>query len=140
MLSEMEQVVTKMLFESYGVGKYCDSHIGSITYLLRFNGYRVPGFNDTTVAAQTHTDKSFLTVLDQNQVNGLEVKLKDDQFVAIDFLPSTFVVMAGDGLLVGHPNSCFQLLETVLEELKMLVIYVHSVYANNKKYNYLYKL
>ncbi|XP_059636057.1 deoxypodophyllotoxin synthase-like [Cornus florida] len=34
LVSELEQVVKRMVFESYGVGKYYDSHIGSTTYLL----------------------------------------------------------------------------------------------------------
>ncbi|KAL3537046.1 hypothetical protein ACH5RR_000412 [Cinchona calisaya] len=105
LLSGLEQVVTKMVFESYGLGKQlCDSHIGCTTHLLRFNSYRVPGLNETSVGAQPHTDKSFITILDQNQVNGLEVKLKDDQWIAVDLLPSSFVVMAGDGLLAWSNN------------------------------------
>lgn len=92
-----------MVFESYGVEKLkCDSHIDSITYVLRFNRYVAPGVDEKTVNAVPHTDKSLITILAPSQVNGLEVNLKDEQWIPVDFLPSSFIVMAADALMVGY--------------------------------------
>jgi hypothetical protein len=95
-------MVSRMIHESYGVEKYYDSHIGSTTYLLRVLKNRVPQGNEPNIAFVTHTDKSFTTILHQNQVNGLEVETKDGNWINVEFSPSSFVVIAGDALMVGH--------------------------------------
>ncbi|KAL6334385.1 hypothetical protein AAG906_014787 [Vitis piasezkii] len=56
-------------FESYGVGKYYDSHLEPMTYLLR------------------------------NQVKGLEVETKDGEWISLELSPSSFAVIAGDALV-----------------------------------------
>lgn len=102
-VSKLDQLVTRMLFESYGVEKYYDSHIGSTSYLLRFNGYRVPQDNEKNLlGAMPHTDASFTSILQQNEVQGLEVQSRDGAWNSVDFPSSSFVVMAGDALLVSQ--------------------------------------
>lgn len=108
LLSELEQVVTRMVYESYGIKKQYNNNNRNncMNYLLRFNKYRVPasgnGERETgSVGSMVHTDKSFLTILDQNHVNGLEIKTKDDRWICVDFMPSSLVVMAGDGFMVS---------------------------------------
>lgn len=105
LVSELEQMVNKMVFHSYGVEKLCDSHIESTTYLLRFMKYRQPQKEETNIGAYCHTDKSFITILHQNQVNGLEIRTKDGEWKSVQFPPSSFIVMAGDALLVGLNSS-----------------------------------
>jgi hypothetical protein len=51
---------------------------------------------------QTHTDKTFISILHQNEVNVLEVKTKDGDWIALELSPSSFVVMVGDKLSVCH--------------------------------------
>lgn len=101
MVSEMEKLVKRMVFESYGVEKYYDSHIASTTYLLRGMKYRIPEMGEQNIGAEAHTDKSFFTILHQNGVNGLEIKAKkDDHWIGLQFNPNSFLVMAGDACLV----------------------------------------
>jgi hypothetical protein len=102
LVSELEQMVVRMVFESYGVYQHHDSHKESTTYLFRMMKYRGPEKNEANVGCDAHTDKSFITVLHQNQVSGLEVKSKDGQWMGFKPSPSSFIVMAGDALLVGH--------------------------------------
>ncbi|KAF8011703.1 hypothetical protein BT93_J2089 [Corymbia citriodora subsp. variegata] len=98
-VSELEQMVKTMVFESYEVKKYYGSHVASSTYLLRFMKYRAPDMNETSRGCDIHTDKSFMTILHQNQVQGLEVKTKDGDWIAFEPSPSSFLVMAGDAFL-----------------------------------------
>ncbi|XP_057502886.1 probable 2-oxoglutarate-dependent dioxygenase AOP1 [Actinidia eriantha] len=104
LVSQLEHMVSRMVFESYGVDKYYESHIGSINYLLRVMKYRAPYVGETNVGAISHTDKSFITILHQNQVNGLEVQTKDGKWIGFESSPSSFVVMAGDAFLAWSNN------------------------------------
>jgi isopenicillin N synthase-like dioxygenase len=45
-----------------------------------------------------HTDFSFMTILAQDKVGGLEVKLNDGQWVDAPYIPNTFVLNAGNVL------------------------------------------
>ncbi|KAJ0007805.1 hypothetical protein Pint_29961 [Pistacia integerrima] len=95
-----DQMVTRMVFESYGVEKYYDSYKNSITYLLRVLKNRFPKGDEPNLGFVTHTDKSFTTILHQNQINGLEIDTRDGQKINVDFSsPSSFVVIAGDAFM-----------------------------------------
>lgn len=94
-------MVKRMVFERYGVKKYYDSHVASATYFLRLMKYRAPEMNETNQGCHVHTDKSFMTILHQNQVDGLELKTKDGEWIAFESSPTSFLVMAGDAFLVG---------------------------------------
>ncbi|KAJ0006680.1 hypothetical protein Pint_30626 [Pistacia integerrima] len=111
-----------MVFESYGVEKYYDSFNESSTYLLRLMKYRLPETNEPNLGCDVHTDKSFITILHQNEVNGLEIKTQDGDWIGFDPTPSSFIVMAGDALLAwsnGRIHSA-----------------VHRVVMNGKKPRY----
>ncbi|XP_022777201.1 2-oxoglutarate-dependent dioxygenase AOP3-like [Durio zibethinus] len=100
LVSELDRMVKKMVFESYGVGKYYDSHIQSTDYLLRLIKYRVPLVDEHDIdGCPDHTDKSFLTILHDNQVAALQIKTKDGNWIGVEPSGSMFVVMAGDAFL-----------------------------------------
>ncbi|KAK2975773.1 hypothetical protein RJ640_014596, partial [Escallonia rubra] len=99
LVSELEQIVKRMVFQSYGVGKY-GSETGSYTYLLKLMKYKVPTEGESNIGVEAHQDKSFLTILHSNQVNGLEVQTKDGEWIGLEPRPSSFVVMAGDAFMV----------------------------------------
>ena len=98
---ELDKMVTKMIFESYGVEKYYNSHADSITYLLRILKNKAPQSPDPTLCLVDHTDKSFTTMIYQDHINGLELKTKNGQWIQVDnSSPSSFVVIAGDAFKV----------------------------------------
>ncbi|CAI9114061.1 OLC1v1014680C1 [Oldenlandia corymbosa var. corymbosa] len=99
-VAKLDEMVIRMLFESYGAEKHSESHIDSSTYLLRYLKYRAPEMNETSMAFPSHTDKSFLTILYQNHVSGLEIKTRDGVWMNVNFPPKSFVVMAGDACQV----------------------------------------
>ncbi|KAL7099784.1 hypothetical protein ACP275_09G107400 [Erythranthe tilingii] len=103
-VAELERMVIKMLFESYGVKKHIESHIEDTTYLLRFLKYRAPEEGESNMAFPSHTDKSFVTILYQNHISGLEIKARDGEWINVSFPPSSFVVMAGDACKAWSNN------------------------------------
>ncbi|KAI6689995.1 hypothetical protein NL676_026823 [Syzygium grande] len=81
----------------------CDSHTESTTYTLRILKYKKLGENEGGINPLPHTDKSFLSILYQNSLRGLEVMTKDIEWAAFEPSPSSFMVMAGDAS-VGWSN------------------------------------
>ena len=106
-VSELEQMVKRMVFESYGVEKYYNSHFESTTYLFRLIKYRVPSeINESNVGCHVHTDKSFITILHQNEVEGLEFKTKDgDCWIGFEPSPSSFLGSHHTKLKASPPSS-----------------------------------
>lgn len=114
-MSELVQTVTRMLFESYSLGKeHCDSHVESASYLLRYLCYRKPDNEEDKVAFVTHTDKSFISILHQNHVRGLELQMGDGNWVGFEPSPTSFVVLAGDACMVGNLVLLFSILLNTL--------------------------
>ncbi|MED6213913.1 hypothetical protein PIB30_098052 [Stylosanthes scabra] len=102
LLGEIDRVTKKMIFESYGVDtQRFNSFIESTNYLLRCLKYRTPHNDETDLGMQPHTDLTMQSVLHQlNRMEGLEVKLKNGEWLVLDPSPSFFVVMAGDAFKV----------------------------------------
>ena len=106
-VSELEKLVKRMVFDSYGVAKkHYDSHVESTTFLLRLIKYKSPQeISKEEVGCDPHTDKTFITILHQDEVDGLEILSKDgDHWIGFEPSPSSFLVMAGDGFLVRQNN------------------------------------
>nr|AFK40822.1 unknown [Medicago truncatula] len=98
-LTELDQIIRKMILESLGVEKYLEEHMNSTNYLLRVMKYKGPQTSDTKLGLSTHSDKNVVTILYQNQVEGLEVMTKDGQWIS--YKPSSsgsFVAMIGDSI------------------------------------------
>lgn len=98
-LSELESLITRMVFQSLGVEKYLDSHTKSLNHSIRAMRYKSPMTQEPQVGASSHCDKNFLTILQQNHVNGLEVQMKDGRWSPVAPSASTLVVMVGESLL-----------------------------------------
>ncbi|KAI5327713.1 hypothetical protein L3X38_027109 [Prunus dulcis] len=84
-MEELDQVVTRMVFENYGIQKYHDDHTQSTVSNLRFTKYK---------------DKTITTILHQNHVN---------EWIGFDPLPSSCLFLAGDGFQAwsnGRIRSC----------------------------------
>jgi isopenicillin N synthase-like dioxygenase len=102
-VGDLDQMVQRMIFESYGLEKYYDPHNESTYYLLRLMKYRVPETNESNIGFRAHTDKSFTAIIHQIYIDGLEIATKDDEWIACELLPYSFVFFAGDALLVCYP-------------------------------------
>ncbi|KAI3803426.1 hypothetical protein L1987_31577 [Smallanthus sonchifolius] len=97
-LSKLDQMVRIMVLESLGLEKYVDEHMGSTNYLLRVMKYKGPETDDSKLGLNSHTDKNIVTILHQNQVDGLEVQTKSGDWIKVKPSPNSFIVMIGDSL------------------------------------------
>ncbi|CAL0299491.1 unnamed protein product [Lupinus luteus] len=99
-LVELDHVVKRMIFESYGLEKKkLESLLESVDYVLRGYKYRTPKEGESNLGVAPHSDTAFLTILNQ-KVEGLGVKLKDGEWFEVDASPSLYLVMGGDALAV----------------------------------------
>ncbi|KAK4481905.1 hypothetical protein RD792_012817 [Penstemon davidsonii] len=95
-LSELDQIVRRMVVESLGLEKYMDEHMDSTNYLVRVQKYDSPKSNETKLGLTSHTDKNIVTILYQNEVKGLEVYTKDGHCITVEPTLNSFTVMIGD--------------------------------------------
>ncbi|XP_050286345.1 probable 2-oxoglutarate-dependent dioxygenase AOP1 [Quercus robur] len=98
-LSKLDQIVRRMILEGLDLEKYLEEHMWSTNYLLRVMKYKGPQTSETKIGLTAHTDKNIVTILYQNQVEGLEVETKDGEWINVKPSPDSFTVMIGDSLL-----------------------------------------
>ncbi|XP_073298391.1 probable 2-oxoglutarate-dependent dioxygenase AOP1 [Primulina huaijiensis] len=95
-LSELDQIVRKMVLESLELEKYVDEQIQSTNYLIRVQKYDPPKSHETELGLPAHTDKNMVTILYQNEAKGLEVQTKDGRWISAQSSPNSFIVMTGE--------------------------------------------
>ncbi|OMP00170.1 Oxoglutarate/iron-dependent dioxygenase [Corchorus olitorius] len=105
--SGLEKKIRRMILESFGVEKYTDELIDSTNYTLRLIKYEgKPQSNEPSLLA--HCDQSMVTLLYQNEVNGLEIQTKHGEWINVKPSQNSFVVITGESLdvwLNGRLNS-----------------------------------
>lgn len=100
---ELSFIILKMILEGYGLPKQYTSDIEQMKSSSNFRlmKYKVPQnaeFCET--ALLPHTDKSALTILCENEVQGLEVLTKSNKWIPLKIPQEGFVVIIGDVLKV----------------------------------------
>ncbi|KAM6602193.1 hypothetical protein CsatA_021802 [Cannabis sativa] len=102
-LEEIYEIVMRMVFEKYGVdqGDRFESFKNSSFHLLRMVKYKVREKGDSNVALIDHRDSTILSILHQNQINGLQIKTKNGHWIPVlkPNSTSSFIVLAGEGLM-----------------------------------------
>ncbi|PHT51893.1 hypothetical protein CQW23_06355 [Capsicum baccatum] len=99
---ELDQMVKMMVLESLGLTNYVnDEFLEPNNFYLRFSHYKAPtqGQNiGNKVGLSGHTDVTVLSIISQNQVNGLQVFKKngEDQWIDVNIAPNSFLVLSGD--------------------------------------------
>ncbi|KAL0642497.1 hypothetical protein Bca4012_040787 [Brassica carinata] len=98
---ELDVMARRMIMESFGIEKYLDEHLNSTYYVLRLMKYTSAPDDDveeTKVGLLSHTDKSITTILHQYEVDGLEIKTKDEKWIKVKPSQHCFIIMVGDFL------------------------------------------
>ncbi|XAR50600.1 hypothetical protein NMG60_11004962, partial [Bertholletia excelsa] len=96
LLSELDVITRTMVLESLGLEKYLDEHMESTNYLFRVMKYEGPQARETKLGLISHTDKNIVTILHQNQVEGLEVQTKYGDWISLKPSPDSFIALIGD--------------------------------------------
>ncbi|KAK7377269.1 hypothetical protein VNO80_02691 [Phaseolus coccineus] len=100
-LLDLSLEILKMIVEGYGLPKEYSSEIEELQSCSNFRlmKYKVGENGEVCeTALLPHTDKSALTILCENQVEGLEVLTKSNQWVPVKIPQEGFVVIVGDVL------------------------------------------
>ncbi|KAK8608669.1 hypothetical protein V6N13_024083 [Hibiscus sabdariffa] len=98
--TRLEKTIRRMILEIFGMDKYVDEHIDSTNYLLKLMKYKAPQTSEPTVGAVAHNDMNTLTILYQNEVDGLQVQSKAGEWIDVEPSPDSFVVMVGESLYI----------------------------------------
>lgn len=95
---ELNLMIVKMVFESFGMEKYYELHAENNSGTLRMIKYNVvPPITDLpTVGVPSHADKIFLTILCQNEVQVLELQSKEGNWDQVMIPVGSFIVFVGD--------------------------------------------
>lgn len=95
-LREVDEMVRTMVIESLNLEKYMEEHMDLTSYLIRVMKYRAPEKDESNVGLLSHADKNMLTILHQNEVEGLQVQKKDGEWIKVKLSSNSFVVMVGE--------------------------------------------
>ncbi|OMP00231.1 Isopenicillin N synthase [Corchorus olitorius] len=100
--SGLEKKIRRMILESFGVEKYTDELIDSTNYMLRLMKYegRQPHSQTNEPTLPAHNDPNMVTLLYQNEVNGLEIQTKHGEWISVKPSPDSFIVMISESLSV----------------------------------------
>ncbi|MCD9645552.1 hypothetical protein HAX54_034550 [Datura stramonium] len=99
-LVELDEMVKRMVLESLGVKNYIDEFLDLSSFLLRLTNYKAAqGEDGNRPGIGDHTDGNFLTIISQNQVNGLQILKKNGEWIDVNISPNSFVVLSGDSFM-----------------------------------------
>jgi len=100
-LSELDYTIQKMVFRSFGVERYLDSHAAWTVHSLRLLRYGAPELEEVRPGGIIHYDPNSVTMLQQNHVNGLEVETKHGDWIKVAPSASSTIVMLGESFHVS---------------------------------------
>jgi len=101
-MQELNFLVMKMIYESFGIEKLYDSFLEEITSILKVMKYKVPPSDtESAIGLVAHTDKNAITILCQNEVQGLEVQTKNGDWAQVMVPENAFTAIVGDTVKVN---------------------------------------
>ncbi|XP_061964368.1 probable 2-oxoglutarate-dependent dioxygenase AOP1 [Populus nigra] len=96
-MQELNFLVMKMIYESFGIEKLYDSFLEETTSILKVMKYKVPPSDtESAIGLVAHTDKNAITILCQNEVQGLEVQTKNGDWAQVMVPENAFTAIVGD--------------------------------------------
>ncbi|XP_060200949.1 probable 2-oxoglutarate-dependent dioxygenase AOP1 [Lycium barbarum] len=102
LLMELDEMVKKMILESLGMINYIDEFLDpNSSFYFRFTRYKAPKSDEdrNKLGLIGHTDGNFMTIISQNQVNGLQILKKNGEWIDANVSPNSYVVLSGDSFM-----------------------------------------
>nr|AHW42464.1 GA3ox2 [Pinus tabuliformis] len=99
-MKDLASKLMSLILESLGLRQRDYSWGGDNCAALQMNHYPSCPRPAQTMGMAEHTDSTFLTVLYQGSVQGLQIKRSDGMWTVVPAIPNAFVVNAGDLLQV----------------------------------------
>ncbi|XP_055808348.1 probable 2-oxoglutarate-dependent dioxygenase AOP1, partial [Solanum dulcamara] len=113
-LVELDEMVKRMVLESLGLYIYVDEFLDLSSFLLRLTNYTAAqGEDGNKLGIGEHTDGNFLTIISQNQVNGLQILKKNGEWIDVNSSSNSFVVLSGDSFMHGTNDRLYSPLHRV---------------------------
>lgn len=99
-MMELNLIILRMILESFGLGDHYESHAQNTTSAFRFMKYKAPPPSNinNALGLVPHTDKNTLTILCQNDVQGLEILTKQGKWAEVMVPKEAVMVFVGDAL------------------------------------------
>ncbi|TYI48397.1 hypothetical protein E1A91_D13G245600v1 [Gossypium mustelinum] len=97
-IEELNKLIWLMLIDSYGLGEKWESVMINYKTLVRFMKYMAPPPEEYERGLFAHTDKPVSTIICDDHVSGLEIKVNDGQWIKLSLSPSSFCFVVGDPL------------------------------------------
>ncbi|KAH7652096.1 Iron/ascorbate family oxidoreductases protein [Dioscorea alata] len=101
LLVELDRMVGRMVLESFGVEKHYDSLMNTNKFMLRVSEYPAPDEDEEKkqlLGLVPHHDKNVITIVCQNQVDGLDIETQDGQWIRAMPSPSSVIIFAGEAI------------------------------------------
>ncbi|KAF3656979.1 putative flavonol synthase/flavanone 3-hydroxylase-like isoform 3 [Capsicum annuum] len=99
-LVELDEMVKRMVLENLGLKDYVDEFLDLSSFLLRLTNYKAAeGEDGNKPGIGDHTDGVFLTIISQNEVNGLQILKKNGEWIDVNISSNSFVVLSGDSFM-----------------------------------------
>ncbi|KAD4982900.1 hypothetical protein E3N88_19571 [Mikania micrantha] len=92
----LDRITRKIILESLGMEKYSDDHMDNTKHLLRVAKYKGPDTHEPITGLTSHIDKTTLSILYQNKVQGLELQTRSGEWITVDQSPDSFTVFVGE--------------------------------------------
>ncbi|CAL5440439.1 unnamed protein product [Camellia sinensis] len=95
-------IIMKMILESFCIGRYYQFMVENSSNSFHILKHKVPPSNDSAgMSLLPHTDKNFLTILSENEVQGVEVLSKEgNKWIQVKIPTGSFMVFVGDTFML----------------------------------------
>ncbi|KAL0918513.1 hypothetical protein M5K25_010522 [Dendrobium thyrsiflorum] len=96
-MREFMQIIHRMILESLGLEDHYESHIKSLLYSIRFaNYYKDVSDKGNIIVLPPHKDPNYISIVCQNNVDGLEVENTCDEWIKTKPSTNSFTVLVGE--------------------------------------------
>ncbi|THG02612.1 hypothetical protein TEA_013363 [Camellia sinensis var. sinensis] len=102
---DLSWIIMKMILESFCIGRYYQFMVENSSNSFRILKHKVPPSNDSAgMSLIPHTDRIFLTIWSENEVQGVEVLSKEgNEWIQVKIPTGSFMVFVGDSFKVQVP-------------------------------------